>query len=171
MKSCNFKLAAFLFLDISKQFRRRVQQMRVQRVKFLFQPPGFFQDFRFPERKESALRVPNVGHELNVFPGLFGRYFFQILDLRAFRRFHKVFIHFSFSFALRASFWPCRVWPFFVAVLFSFWGAIFLAPYSGRIRNRPCTKRTFPFRSGNSVRTTGNPGNQSLQVFQTDTEL
>ena len=154
---------------ISKQLWRRVQQRRVQRVKFLFQPPGFFQQFGFTERKESALRVPDVGNELNVFPGLFGRYFFQILDLRAFRRFHKVFIHFSFSFALRASFWPCRVWSFFVAVLFSFSGAIFLAPYSGPLPIRPCTKRTSPFPSCKSVRTIGKPGNQCRFSFRTDT--
>ena len=73
----------------SKQLWRRVQQIRVKRVQLFFQPPGFFQQFGFVEREESALRVADVGHKPNVFPGLFGRYFFQILDLRAFRRFHK----------------------------------------------------------------------------------
>ena len=82
--------------------------MRVKGVQLFFQPPGFFQQFGFVEREESALRVADVGHKLNVFPGLFGRYFFQILDLRAFRRFHKEFIVFWVSFVLRPFLWASR---------------------------------------------------------------
>lgn len=169
MKSCNFKLAAFLFRDISKQFRRRVQQMRVKGVQLFFQTLGFFQQFRFVECKPTALRVPDVCDEPHVFRRLFGRYFFQIFDLRAFRPVLVQLIHFSFCVSLRASFWPLRGWSFFGAVHAWVSGAIFPGSYSGRIRNRRCTKRTSRFPSCKSVRTTGNPGNQSLRSFRTDT--
>lgn len=94
--------------------------MRVQRVQLFFQTPGFFQDFRFPEHKESTLRVPDVCDEPHVFRRLFGRYFCQIFDLRAFRPVLVQLIHFSFYVSLRA--WK---WPFSRAVLFSW----FLYPF------------------------------------------
>ena len=169
MKSCNFKLAAFLFLDILKQFRRRVQQICVNGVQLSFQSSGFFKYFGLAECEITALRVPDVCDKPHVFGRLFGRYFCQIFDLRAFRPVLVQLIHFSFCVSLRASFWPLRGRSFFGAVHAWVSGAIFPGSYSGRIRNRPCTKRTFPFRSGNSVRTTGNPGNQSLRSFRTDT--
>ena len=154
---------------ISKQFRRRVQQMRVKGVQIFFQPPGFFQDFRFAKSEIPALRVPDVCDEPHVFRRLFGRYFSQIFDLRAFRPVLVQLIHFSFCVSLRASFWPLRGCRFFGAVHAWVSGARFPEQDSGRIRNRRCTKRTSRFRSCNTVRTTGNPGNQSLRSFRTDT--
>ena len=88
--------------------------MRVQRVQLFFQPPGFIQDFRFAESEIPALRVPDVCDEPHVFRRLFGRYFCQIFDLRAFRPVLVQLIHFSFCVSLRA--WK---WPFSRAVLFS----------------------------------------------------
>ena len=98
-----------------------------------------------------------------------GVIFFQIFDLRAFRPVLVQLIHFSFCVSLRASFWPWRGWSFFGDVHAWVSGAIFPGSYSGRIRNRRCTKRTSRFPSCKSVRTTGNPGNQSLRSFRTDT--
>lgn len=88
--------------------------MRVQCVQFLFQSPGFVQDFRFAESEIPALRVPDVCDEPHVFRRLFGRYFCQIFDLRAFCPVLVQLIHFSFYVSLRA--WK---WPFSRAVLFS----------------------------------------------------
>lgn len=59
--------------------------MRVKGVQLFFQPAGFIQDFRFAESEIPALRVSDVCDESHVFGRLFGRYFFQIFDLRAFR--------------------------------------------------------------------------------------
>ena len=144
--------------------------MRVKGVQLFFQPPGFFQDFRFPERKESALRMADVGNEPHVFRRLFGRYFFQIFDLRAFRPVLVQLIHFSFCVSLRASFWPLWACRFFGAVRAWVSGAKLLVQDSGPFRPvRRCTKRTSRFPSCNSFCTTGNPGNQSLLVSRTDT--
>ena len=88
--------------------------MRVKGVQLFFQPPGFFQDFRFAKSEIPALRVPDVCDEPHVFGRLFGRYFFQIFDLRAFRPVLLQLIHFSFYVSVRA--WK---WPFSRAVLFS----------------------------------------------------
>ena len=158
--------------------------MRVKGVQLFFQPPGFFQDFRFSESEIPALRVPDVCDEPHVFRRLFGRYFCQIFDLRAFRPVLVQLIHFSFCVSLRA--WK---WPFWPDVLFSsflerLWSLLVrFSVFSARIRaflvriraflvrNRRdgYTKRTSRFRSCKSVRTTGNPGNQSLRSFRTDT--
>jgi hypothetical protein len=73
-----------LIVPSSKQFRRRVQQMRVKDVQHFFQPHGFFQDSRFTEIEIPTLRVPDVCDKPDVFGRLFGRYFCQIFDLRAF---------------------------------------------------------------------------------------
>lgn len=151
--------------------------MRVKGVQLFFQPPGFFQYFRFPESEIPALRVPDVCDEPHVFRRLFGRYFCQIFDLRAFCPALVQLIHFSFCVSLRAlkwHFWPVVLFSSFLERLWSLLVRFFvfsarIRAFSARIRRDGCTKRTSRFRSCKSVRTTGNPGNQSLRSFRTDT--
>lgn len=102
LKSDNFKFAAFLFLDISKQLWCWVQQIRIQCIQFFFHTLGCFQIFRLSECEISALLMPHFSHEPDVLRRLFRRYFLQIFDLRAFCFFHREFIIFWFSFVLRA---------------------------------------------------------------------
>lgn len=69
--------------------------MRVQRVQLFFQPPGFFQDFRFAESEISALRVPDVCDEPDVFGRLF-RCFFANFRFAGILILPRVIYHFLF---------------------------------------------------------------------------
>lgn len=126
--------------------------MRVKGVQLFFQPPRFIQDFRFAESEIPTLCVPDVCDEPHVFRRLFGRYFFQIFDLRAFWPVLVQLIHFSFCVSVRA--WK---WPFSRAVLFSWPVVLFWrlsVPISGfsvrfpadRVRN---PRNFVRFRPGN----------------------
>lgn len=167
--SCNLCIS---LCPSSKQLWRRVQQVGVQFVQFLFHRLARFKDFRLSEREIPTLLMAQFCNKLDVFFRLFGRYFCQIFDLRAFRPVLVQLIHFSFSFVLRAFLWPLRGCRFFGAVRALVLDARLLERCSVRFSGSPpCTKRTWPFPSCKSVRTIGKPGNQSLQVFQTDTAL